>query len=90
MTNEPHNILLHPSSHLIPGYRSARADEVGIMGINSADKPIDHANKTLLDTPSSRLVFYGAMVYSIGSLALVSGLLAIETIQRLLHKGRGI
>ena len=68
-------------------FRKARPDEIGIMGINSQDKQ-EGEGKTLLSTKEGRLVFYGAMTYSMGALSVVTGKFIHEYLTRVLGKGR--
>lgn len=73
-----------------PGWRRARPDEIGLFGINSQDKKEGSDHQTLLDTKTGRLVFYGAMTFTYGSLLYIAGASVLESIINRCHKGRGI
>lgn len=72
-----------------PGWRHARPDEIGLFGINSADKA-NNEHETLLSTKTGRMVFYGAITFSLGMVSYCVGGTIYEGLMRKLRNGRGI
>lgn len=69
-------------------WRPAHHDEVGILGINSADKSTIDTSQSLLDTKAGRTMFYTGMTYGIGCILYATKGLAVERIKSMMHKGR--